>query len=78
MLHMHFDCQRFDKLVEERIDLAQFGPASDCPDLKEPEENFFCMHLDVNLRKAFFDTEESSSNNTWSDALVHEAANQKA
>ena len=42
MLHMHFDCQRFDKLVEERIDLAQFGPASDCPDLKEPEEFSAC------------------------------------
>ena len=44
MLHMHFDCQRFDKLVEERIEkyLAQFGPASDCPDLKEPEEFSAC------------------------------------
>lgn len=54
--------RRFNKLVEERIQehFARFGPASDCPDLKELVESFCCMHLAVNLRKAFFNAEESS------------------
>ena len=66
--------KRFNKLVEERIeeDYARFGPVSDCPDLKELVENFCCMHLAVNLRKAFFNTEDSSSDNASSDVLVHE------
>ena len=66
--------KRFNKLVEERIqeDLAQFGPATDCPDIKELVESFCCMHLAVNLRKAFFDAEEPSSDNASSDVLVHE------
>ena len=66
--------KRFNKLVEERIeeDYVRFGPVSDCPDLKELVENFCCMHLAVNLRKAFFNTEDSSSDNASSDVLVHE------
>ena len=66
--------KKFNKLVEAKIeDFAQFGPASDCPDLKELVENFCCMHLAVNLRKAFFDTKESSSDKSaLSDVLVHE------
>ena len=65
--------KRFNKLVEERIqeDFARFGPASDCPDLKELVESFCCMLLVVNLQKAFFSAEESSSNNASSDVLVH-------
>ena len=66
--------KRCNKLIEERIqeDFARFGPANDCPDLKELVENFCCMHLAVNLRKAFFGAEESSSDNASSDVLVHE------
>ena len=66
--------KRFNKLVEERIeeDFARFGPAGDCPDPKKLVENFCCMHLAVNLRKAFFDSEESSCDNASSDVLVHE------
>lgn len=43
--------KKFNKLVEERIaeDLAQFGSASDCPDLQKFVENFCYMHLAVNL-----------------------------
>lgn len=40
--------------------------------LKELVENFCCMHLAVNLRKAFFNTKELSSDNASSDVLVHE------
>ncbi len=67
--------KKFNKLVEEKIeeDFARFGPSSDCPDLKELVENFCCMHLAVNLRKAFFDTEKlSSDKSASSDVLVHE------
>ncbi len=43
----------------------------ECPDVEELVQNFCCMHLGVNLRKAFFDTVESSSDNASSDVLVH-------
>ena len=66
--------KKFNKLVEERIeeDLARFGAASDCHDVQELVQNFCCMHLAVNLRKAFFDTEESSADSASSDVFVHE------
>lgn len=35
-------------------------------------ENFCCMHLGVNLRKAFFDSEESGTDDASSDVFVHE------
>ena len=62
--------KKFNKLVEEkREDRERFGPADECPEVTELVENFCCMHLGVNLRKAFFDTEESGAS---SDVLVHE------
>ena len=69
--------KRFNKLAEEKReeDNERFGPVGECPDVTELIENFCCMHLGVNLRKAFFDTTESDSgvvNNASSDVLVHE------
>ena len=63
--------KKFNKLVEAKIE-EDSGPASDFPDLKELVENFYCMHLAVNLWKAFFDTKESSSDKSaLSYVLVH-------
>jgi len=66
--------KRFNKLVEEKReeDHERFGPAGECPDVTEFLENFCCMHLGVNLRKAFFDTEASGTDIASSDVLVHE------
>ena len=66
--------KRFNKLVEEkREDNGRFGPAGECPDLTDLVQNFCCMHLGVNLRKAFFDTAKSDvEDNASSDVLVHE------
>ena len=66
---------RFNKLVKVRREeeKERFGPAGECPDITELVENFCCMHLGVNLRKAFFDTAESGVvDNASSDVLVHE------
>ena len=49
-----------------------FGPICGCPDVIELVENFCCMHLGVNLRKAFFDGVKTSTDNRSSDMLVHE------
>ena len=66
--------KKFNKLVEEKReeDHKRFGSADECSDVTELVENFCCMHLGVNLRKAFFDTDESNSDNASSDVLVHE------
>ncbi len=63
--------KRFNKLVEEKrdVDRERFGPAGDVTELIE---NFCCMHLGVNLRKAFFESEKSCIDNASSDVLVHE------
>lgn len=47
--------KKFNRLIEEKRgeDLEKFGPA--CIEGIELVENFCCMHLDVNLRKAFCD-----------------------
>ena len=64
--------KRFNKLVEEKReeDNKRFCPAGECPDLTDLVQNFCCMHLGVNLRKAFFDTDVED--NASSDVLVHE------
>ena len=75
--------KRFNKLLEEqrRKDEEKFGAM--CPDAIELVENFCCMHLGVNLRKAFLDGIRSltSPDSTSSpqqherhptDTLVHE------
>lgn len=72
--------KRFNKLVEEKreVDTERFGPLGECPDLSELVDNFCCMHLGVNLRKAFFSTTDSvamesvSRDSASSDVLVHE------
>ena len=68
--------KRFNKLVEEKReeDREIFGPQSACPDVTELIENFCCMHLGVNLRKAFFDGIKASTadSSPVSDTIVHE------
>ena len=72
--------KRFNKLIEEkREDEERFGSLSnstDFPDVIELVENLCCMHLGINLRKAFLEgiKEVSSSveDNPVSDVLVHE------
>lgn len=70
--------KRFNKLLEEKReeDLEKFGPGgAECIDLVQ---NFCCMHLGVNLRKAFCDAFKADSNDTnrqdnpRADVLVHE------
>ena len=48
--------KRFNKLVQEKReeDRERFGLICGCPDVIELVENFCCMRLGVNLRKAFF------------------------
>ena len=50
--------KRFNKLVEEKReeDRKRFGPSGESPDFAALVENFCCMHLGVNLRKAFYST----------------------
>ena len=66
--------KRFNKLVEEKReeDNERFGPAGECPDVTELVENFCCMHLGVNLRKTFFESEESGTDDASSDVFIHE------
>ena len=68
--------KRFNKLVEEKReeDRECFGPICECPDVIELVENFCCMHLGVNLRKAFLDRVKTSTadNHSSCDVLVHE------
>ena len=66
--------KKFNKLVEEKRqeDSERFGPRCGCPDVMELVENFCCMHLGVNLRKAFFDAARTSTDSHSSDILVHE------
>ena len=66
--------KRFNKLVEEKReeDNERFGPAGECPDVTELVENFCCMHLGINLRKVFFESEESGTDDASSDVFVHE------
>jgi hypothetical protein len=71
--------KRFNKLVKEKReeDEDTFGPmCEECPDIIELVENFCCMHLGVNLRKAFFDgikrTCTVSEKNSVCDVLVNE------
>ena len=66
--------KRFNKLVEEKRqqDSERFGPICGCPDVMELVENFCCMHLGVNLRKAFFESVGTGTDNPSSDVLVHE------
>ena len=62
--------KRFNILVKQkREDAAVFGPICECPDVIELVENFCCMHLGVNLRRAFFKT---STDKHSTDVLVHE------
>ena len=65
--------KRFSKLVEEKREEVneRFGAASECPDVTELVENFCCMHLGVNLRKSFFESEDSGSDDASSDVFVH-------
>lgn len=65
--------KRFNKLVEEKRDEDSklFGPPGECPDFSELVENFCCMHLGVNLRKAFF-SDSGATDKASSDVLVHE------
>ena len=67
--------------LQRRKSEEKFGAM--CPDAIEPVENFSCMHLGVNFRKAFFDGIRSltSGDSTSSqqqherhqtDTLVHE------
>ena len=64
----------FNRIVEEKReeDMKRFGPACKCPDVIELVENFCCMHLGVNLRKAFFDGIKVAESNPVCDVLVHE------
>ena len=70
--------KKFNKLLEEKReeDKKRFGPAS--PDAIELVENFCCMHLGVNLRKAFFDGVKVDSSDAMqrdtpqTDVLVYE------
>ena len=66
--------KRFNRIVEEKReeDMKRFGPACKCPDVIELVENFCCMHLGVNLRKAFFDGIKVAESNPVCDVLVHE------
>ena len=63
--------KRFNKLVQEKReeDSEHFGLAVECPDVTELIKSFCCMHLGINLRKAFFDSGTGSAS---SDILVHE------
>ena len=49
--------KKLNKLVEEKRekDRKIFGAIYGCPDVIDLVENFCCMHLGVNLRRAFFD-----------------------
>ena len=70
--------KRFNKLLKKKRqeDREKFGPV--CPEALELVENFCCMHLGVNLRKAFFDGVKIDTNNSMQrdnprvDVLVHE------
>ena len=66
--------KRFNKLVEENReeDNEHFGLVGECPDWTELVGNIFCMHLGVNLRKAFFESEESGTDDASSieDAVL--------
>ena len=67
--------KKFNKLVEEKReeDHKRFGSADECSDVTELVDNFCCMHLGVNLRKAFFDTDESNSDNGFSSRILQAA-----
>ena len=64
--------KKFNRLVEKKReeDREKFGLADECT--TELVESFCCMHLGINLRKAFFDSEESGVDTASSDVLVHE------
>ncbi len=67
--------KRFNKLVEDKReeDRECFGPICECPDVIELVENFCCMHLGVNLRKAFFDgVKKITADHPICDVIVHE------
>ena len=76
--------RKFNKILEEKReeDQEKFGPA--CQEGIELVQNFCCMHLGINLRKAFFDGIKTDSNDTMrqdspqrqdnpqADVFVHE------
>ena len=68
--------KKFNKLVEEKRleDMERFGSICDnhCPDVVELVENLCCMHLGVNLRKAFFNAVGTDTDSPSNDILVHE------
>ena len=71
--------KRFNKLVEEkREDRKRFGPSGESPDFAALVEKFCCMHLGLNLRKAFYSTAESGTTDSAStgtrvlQAAIHE------
>lgn len=71
--------KRFNKLLQDKQeeDRERFGPV--CADAIQLVENFCCMHLGVNLRKAFFDglktmesTDAAQRDIPRADVFVHE------
>ena len=71
--------KRFNKLIEDERckDEERFGAT--CPEAIELVENFCCMHLGVNLRKAFLDgvrsvacADSQQREYHQADTLVHE------
>ena len=72
--------KKFNKLLEEKQkeDLEKFGPVCSEGTCIELVQNFCCMHLGVNLRKAFCDRIRTDSRHDANrdrprvDQLVHE------
>lgn len=76
--------KRFNKLVQEQRDNDERRFGAVCPEAIELVENFCCMHLGVNLRKAFLEgvksvtstmnSSDSSQQREYhsTDVLVHE------
>ena len=70
--------KKFNKILEDKRkeDLQKYGPA--CSEGIELVQNFCCMHLGVNLRKAFLDGIKANSSDTirhdnpQADVFVHE------
>jgi hypothetical protein len=71
--HIYTTAPYYKLVVEKREeDNRRFGPPGEC-NFAELVENFCCMHLGVNLRKAFFSTADSDvTTGASSDVLVHE------
>ena len=73
--------KRFNKLVEEQREEDEKKFGASCPEVIDLVENFCCMHLGVNLRKAFLsgtrslnppDSSAQQREHHQVDTLVHE------